>query len=80
MSDLNSFLADKEDHFIENIFKGKEKKYDKALKEIQDFKEWEKAANYIEKKVFSANKVDMYSEEAVEFTDRLQEYFEKFKS
>jgi hypothetical protein len=80
MSDLNSFLADKEDQFVDEIFKGKEKKFDKALKEIQNFKEWEKAANYLEKKVFSVNKVDMYSEVAVEFTDRLQEFFEKFKS
>lgn len=80
MSDLTSFLSDKEDQFVEEIFKGKEKKFDKALKEIQDFDEWEKAANYVEKKVFSANKVDMYSEVAVEFTDRLQEFFEKFKS
>lgn len=80
MSDLTSFLSDKEDQFVEEIFKGKEKKFDKALKEIQKFNEWEKAANYVEKKVFSANNVDMYSEVAVEFTDRLQEFFEKFKS
>lgn len=80
MSDLTSFLSDKEDQFVEEIFKGKEKKFDKALKEIQNFNEWEKAANYVEKKVFSANNVDMYSEVAVEFTDRLQEFFEKFKS
>lgn len=80
ISDLDAFLSDKESLFVDEIFKGKDKKYEKALKEIKDFGEWEKAANYIEKKVFSANEVDMYSEVAVDFTDRLQEYFEKFKS
>jgi hypothetical protein len=73
-------MLGKEKVFVKNIFKGKKKKYEQALEEIQELESWDEASDYLEKKVFSANKVDMFSEVAVDFTDKLQSYFDEFKS
>lgn len=78
--ELKSFMLGKEKVFVKNIFKGKQKKYDQALREIQELENWDEASDYLEKNVFSANKVDMFSEVAVDFTDKLQSYFDEFKS
>ncbi|MEX0844152.1 MAG: hypothetical protein WD022_02680 [Balneolaceae bacterium] len=78
--DLDVFLTENEELFVKEIFKGSEKKYVKVLGKIQSLENWEKAAKYIEKNVFSSNKVDMFSEIAVDFTDRLQAYFDEYKS
>lgn len=78
--ELKDFLISNEGFFVEEIFKGSEKKYESALVKIQEFENWEKATGYIEKNIFSTHKVDMLSEVAVDFTDRLQSYFDKYKS
>lgn len=78
--DIKEYLGAKENFYVKEIFNGSERKYDKALKTIQVFEEWEKAAGYLHKDIFSANKADMFSETAVEFTDRLQSYFNEYKN
>lgn len=77
---LTDYLLGQKAVFVEEIFNGKEKKYEKAINKIEGLEDWEAATNYIEKNVFSPNKIDMFSEEAVEFTDRLQSYFDEYKS
>lgn len=77
---LVDFLIGKESVFIKQIFSGKKKKYRSALEEIQAQDDWESASEFIHEKVFSPNEVDMFSDIAVEFTDRLQTYFQEYKS
>ncbi len=77
---LKDFLINHEGFFVEEIFKGSDKKYKKALEKIQELGNWEDATEFIEKKVFTSNKVDMTSEVAIDFTDRLQSYFDEYKS
>ncbi|MCP9290645.1 MULTISPECIES: hypothetical protein [Gracilimonas] len=80
MPTLKDFMINNEGFFVEKIFKGSDKKYEKALSKIQELDNWDEATEFIEKKVFSTNKVDMTSEVAIDFTDRLQSYFDEYKS
>ncbi|MBO6585758.1 MAG: hypothetical protein JJ953_06605 [Gracilimonas sp.] len=80
MPTLKDFMINNEGFFVEEIFKGSDKKYEKALSKIQELDNWDEATEFIEKKVFSTNKVDMTSEVAIDFTDRLQAYFDEYKS
>lgn len=72
---LRKTLEDKQAYFVENIFGGSERAYDEAIEKIASKKSWRDASRFIEKEVFKRNMVDMYSEEAVDFTDRLHNYF-----
>ena len=74
-------LEDEKDRFVEEIFRGSERAFEEALEELSGFESWRSASRFIEKEIFKRNLVDMYSEAAVDFTDRLQTYFlEKSKS
>ncbi|WP_421773980.1 hypothetical protein [Gracilimonas sp.] len=77
---LKDYLINNEGFFVEEIFKGSDKKYKKALGIIEELGSWDDATEFIEKKVFTSNTVDMTSEVAIDFTDRLQSYFEEYKS
>ncbi|MGN8226277.1 hypothetical protein [Gracilimonas sp. BCB1] len=77
---LKDFLINNEGFFVEEIFKGSDKKYRKALGKIEELGSWDDATAFIEKKVFTSNTVDMTSEVAIDFTDRLQTYFDEYKS
>lgn len=78
--DLKDFLVGQEKLFTKEIFKGKKKKYTESLNKIQELDSWDEASDFLEKNVFSENDVDMFSETAVDFTDKLQSYFNEFKS
>jgi hypothetical protein len=78
--ELKDFMINNEGFFVEEIFKGSDKKYVEALGEIQELESWNKATAFIEKNVFSPNDVDMTSEVAIDFTDRLQTYFDEYKT
>jgi len=77
--DLKDFLMGREKLFIKEIFRGKKKKYTEFLNKIQALGTWDEASDFLEKNVFSENDVDMFSETAVDFTDKLQSYFNEFK-
>ena len=72
---LRKVLQDEQDYFVQKIFGGSERAYDEALEKIASKKGWRDASRFIEKEIFKRNMIDMYSEEAVEFTDRLHNYF-----
>ncbi|MDZ7720477.1 MAG: hypothetical protein U5K72_16805 [Balneolaceae bacterium] len=72
---ISRWLDDEKDRFIDEIFKGSDAAYEQALLEIMDFQNWKAASMYLEKEVFSRNKVDVYDEAAVDFTDRLHSFF-----
>ncbi len=78
--ELSDFLGEQEEYFVEHLFGGKHKNYQKSLTKIEELGSWDKATVFMEKNVFSANNIDMFSEEAIEFTDRLQSYFQEYKS
>lgn len=68
-------LASDRELFVDEIFRGSERAFEEAIEEISTYKTWKSVSKYIQKDVFKRNLVDMYSEAAVEFTDRLQSYF-----
>lgn len=74
------WLKDDEERFVAQIFSGSDKAYEEALIDLNQLENWKQASRFIEKEIFARNLVDMYDEEAVDFTDRLQAYFDEFKS
>ncbi len=72
---LESILEDRKSEFIEIIFKGSEKKFEKTVDKINDFKDWKDASKFIQKDVFLKNDVDMFAGATVDFTDRIHQYF-----
>lgn len=78
--ELIEWLKDDEHRFTDRIFSGSDAAYEQALLELKKFDDWKQASRFIEKEIFARNLVDMYDEEAVDFTDRMQAYFDEFKS
>lgn len=75
IEDVAEWMADASDEFTREIFGGSETAYEEALAKIMRFKEWKQAARYIELEIFSRNRIDIYDEIAVDFTDRLHTFF-----
>lgn len=75
IKNLRDMLSDDEEVFVEEIFRGSDRAFDQALEDIAGYDTWHDVSKYIEKDIFKRNLVDMYSEAAVDFTDRLQSYF-----
>lgn len=75
IGDLSGWMSDASEQFIDELFGGSEEAYEEALVKILEFDEWRQATRYIEKEVFSRNRVDIYDETAVDFTDRLHTFF-----
>lgn len=73
--ELKQLLRDDKSYFVEELFNGSERAYEESLQEIAEKDTWEKASKLIEKNIFKRNMIDIYSEAAVDFTDRLQTYF-----
>lgn len=80
LGEISKWLDDEKDRFVEDIFRGSEEAYEQALIEILDFDDWKSASHYLEREVFSRNRIDVYDEAAVDFTDRLHSYFMEDKS
>lgn len=78
--ELSEFLVGQEKLFIKKIFGGKKKKYASALKSIEQFNRWDEVGDYLQEEVFGKNDVDMLSDPAVDFTDKLQSYFDEYKT
>lgn len=74
---LREALRPERDYFVEEIFGGSEQAYEEAVEDIAAKKNWRSASRYLEEEVFKRNMVDMYSEQAVDLTDRLHNYFLK---
>ena len=72
---LNEWLLDEKDRFIEEIFGDSEDAYEQALADIIACDDWKSASRYIEKEIFTRNRIDVYDEISVDFTDRLHSYF-----
>ena len=80
IGDLSNWMKDVREKFIEDLFGDSEDAYEQALADIMEFDDWKSASKYIEKEVFTRNRIDVYDELAVDFTDRLHSYFLDNKS
>ena len=72
---FETILEDRKAEFIEVIFSGSEKKYEKALEKITGFSTWKETSAFLQKDIFKKNNVDLFSGATVDFTDRLHQYF-----
>lgn len=77
---ISAWLKDEEERFTNGIFSGSGQAYEQALTELEGMDNWKQATYFIENEIFVRNLVDMYDDVAVDFTDRLQDYFDEFKS
>ncbi len=80
IGDLSNWMKDVRETFIEDLFGNSEDAYEQALSDIMEFDDWKNASKYIEKEIFTRNRIDVYDEIAVDFTDRLHSYFIENKS
>ena len=65
------------EEFIIEIFLNDELEFYKHLENITAYTEWRMAGRYITRDVFDKNRIDLYSEPAVMFTDAVQEFFDQ---
>lgn len=80
LEEVSKWLDDEKGRFVQEIFGNSEIAYEQALFEIMDFDDWKSASHYLEREVFARNRVEVYDEAAVDFTDRLHSYFMEHKS
>lgn len=74
---LQRVMSDERETFIADLFSDSEEDYSKALKDIARMDDWRSVSRYMQNNIFQQNLVEMYSEAAVEYTDRLQAFFLK---
>jgi hypothetical protein len=74
-NDLQLYMNQSEDYFVDSLFKGSDEAYRKTLSDISRQNEWSEAYKLVDKRIFKSNGVNMYSKEAVDFIDQLQTYF-----
>jgi hypothetical protein len=72
---LKEWMQDEANRFTNEIFHGSDEAFEEALEQLSGIDEWKQATRFIEKEVFSRNKIDLYDEIAVDFTDKLHSYF-----
>lgn len=73
------YLEDDRSFFVKELFQDSERAYEQAVEQLASMQDWKRASKYIQKNIFERNMVDMYSEPAVDFTDRMHSYFLKEK-
>ena len=76
-SQVYQLLGDREQSFIKNIFHGDTEAYINTLDRLSDINNWREASAYLYREVFKHHGVSLYSDEAIEFTDRLQRWYQK---
>lgn len=74
---LLAYLNNNRDAYIDEIFRGDERAFYTQIGEISTYSNWFMAGKFITRDIFDKNRVDLYSDNAVQFTDSVQEYFEK---
>lgn len=72
---LYHYVEDQENRFTDELFGGDSNSFVEAIRSIADFGTWSEASKYISSEIFRRNMINIYSESAIDFTDRLQTYF-----
>lgn len=80
LTTLESAVLDAEgraqrDRFVRQLFGGSTEAYRAALRRLSDASDWSEAAQIIGQEVFKKHRVNIYSEEAVAFTDAVEARF-----
>ena len=76
-SEVYHILEDHEQSFIKHIFHGDEEAYVETIIRLNGIGNWREASAYLYREVFKHHGVSLYSDEAIEFTDRLQRWYQK---
>lgn len=74
---LREWIGEDARRFQKELFKGSEKAFQTAVRELAEQENWKEAADYIQKEIFVKQKVDMFEDAAVDFTDQMQEWYER---
>ncbi|MCH8567078.1 MAG: hypothetical protein LAT67_02385 [Balneolales bacterium] len=77
---LKKYLKSGQKEFIRDIFKGDEQAYSECLEQMATYKSWREAGKYLTNEIFRKNKIDIYKDVTVDFTDNLHRFFMKSKS
>jgi hypothetical protein len=80
IEDLADWLKPDQDRFVHEIFNDSKLAWEQALIDLTVFDDWKSASRYLESEIFNKNRIDIYSEVAVDFTDYLHSYFMEYKS
>ena len=75
IDEIKKTLEDKKKYYIKRFFKNDQAAFNTVIRDLAEMETWNEAGPYITKNVFKKNKIDPYSDEAVNFIDRLQSYF-----
>lgn len=78
IDEIKKTLDDKKKYYIKRFFKGDHAAFNTVIRDLAEMETWKEAGPYITKNVFKKNKIDPYSDEAVNFVDRLQSYFNAY--
>lgn len=68
-------ISDVRRYFIDELFSGDDSAFERAMEHLVTFNTWKEAVKFISQEIFRRNMIDMYSDVAVEFTDRMQTFF-----
>ncbi len=76
-NEVRKLLEDKEKAFIRHIFNNDKSSYEETVDRLDKINNWREASGYLYRQVFKQQGVSLYSDEAIEFTDRLQRWYQK---
>ncbi len=79
-NDLEKWLQDQKPYFKNELFNGLDREYEESISKISNKNSWKEASKTLQNEVFEKHSINMYSEAAVVFTDRLQDYFTNRKN
>lgn len=68
-------VQDVQKEFVAELFGGDEDAFLDAMESISSLASWKEAGTFISKEIFDRNMIDIYSDTAIVFTDRMQTYF-----
>ncbi|MGM0505953.1 MAG: hypothetical protein ACQER4_02055 [Bacteroidota bacterium] len=75
--DLERWLGSDLDRFRREIFDGSDEGLRMALRDLVQMESWGNAARYLQDDVFDRYRIDLFDDAAVDFTDRMQAWFEE---
>lgn len=76
---LRAFLADAEQNYVTELFKEDDAAFAQAIEALAGFNNWREAGKYLTNSIFRKSGINMYSNTAIEFTDRLHSYFKNHR-
>lgn len=77
IQELEEWLGSDLGRFREEIFDGSEEGLRAALRDLARIESWGDASRYLQDDVFDRYRIDLFDDAAVDFTDRMQAWFEE---